>query len=209
MRVWVARAQPGADATAMRLRALGHEPVVAPVLEVRALPAVLDLNGVEALAFTSANGVRAFATLEASRRWPVFAVGDATAAVARETGFADVESADGDVDALGRLIAARRPGLVLHPCATETAGDLKAAGTEVRTTAVYETVVVAPVLDLAEVDAVLAHSPKAAREIARIALRLPAFALSEACAAPLAQAGLTVAVAAEPTEAALLGLLAP
>ena len=56
--VWVTRAQPGAAATAERLRAMGYEPLVAPLLEVRTLPGgPIDLTGVAALAFTSASGI--------------------------------------------------------------------------------------------------------------------------------------------------------
>ena len=51
LRVWITRAQPGADATAERVRALGHEAVVAPLLAVRPLSDVeIDLTGVAALA---------------------------------------------------------------------------------------------------------------------------------------------------------------
>ncbi len=37
-RIWVTRAEPGAEATAARLRALGHAPLVASLLGVRLLP---------------------------------------------------------------------------------------------------------------------------------------------------------------------------
>ena len=83
-RVWVTRAEPGASRTAARLGALGFEPVVAPLLTIRTLTPVIDLSGVAALAFTSVNGVTAFAALNADRDKPVFAVGDATAEAARE-----------------------------------------------------------------------------------------------------------------------------
>src|SRR5580692_7274271 len=50
-RIWITRAQPGADATAERVRALGHEAVIAPLLAVHALPDVqIDLGGVAVLA---------------------------------------------------------------------------------------------------------------------------------------------------------------
>ena len=62
LRVWVTRAQPQAEATAARLRAMGLEAVVAPVLETRPIVgARIELTGVDALAFTSAAGVAAFA----------------------------------------------------------------------------------------------------------------------------------------------------
>src|SRR4051812_12438776 len=100
-KIWITRAQPGADATAERVRALGHEALVAPLLAVRALEDVeIDLIGVAALAFTSANGVRAFADLSPERQIRVFAVGSTTAQAARAAGFRLVLSADGDVEAL-------------------------------------------------------------------------------------------------------------
>ena len=51
----------------------------------------LDLDGVQALIATSANGVRAFAARDPRRSLPVCAVGDATARAASDAGFADVE----------------------------------------------------------------------------------------------------------------------
>lgn len=229
MRVWVTRTRPGAEATADRLRALGHEPLVAPVLEVRLLDgAGMDLAGVGALAFTSVHAVAAFAALTPLRDPPVFAVGETTAAAATAAGFVRVDSADGDVEALARLIIAARPESILHPAALEPAGDLVAtlsdAGIAARRIALYETVAVAalpPVVEAAladgGLDAVLAHSPKAAGAVARLLAGRPlgaldAFALSAACAAPLAACGFRrLGVAAAPNEAALLALpgLAP
>ena len=108
-RVWVTRAQPGADRTAARLRALGFVPVVLPLLALRSIaqPAP-DLSDVSALTFTSRNAVTVFAGLTPERLLPVFAVGDATAGAARAAGFSDVLSAVGDVEALARLIASER-----------------------------------------------------------------------------------------------------
>lgn len=213
MRVWVTRAEPGASRTAERLRALGHEPVVEPVLEVRPLEADLDLHGIAAFAFSSINGVEAFAARSSERDLPVFAVGDATAEAARAAGFGRVASAAGDVVALGELIGRELPhgSVVLHPGAREPAGDLAAAvgpGVTVRAVAVYETIArkAAP----STVDAVLVHSPKAGREL--IALDVPGepawLCISEAAAAPLREAGRApIRVAPEPNEAALLHLL--
>ena len=134
-RIWITRAQPGADATAERVRVLGHEPVVAPLLAVKVLPdAQVDLSGVAALAFTSANGVRAFADLSGERAMRVFAVGSATAEAAKAAGFKRVLSADGDVNALAIGISHRKNeliGEVLHPGALEPAGDLVSALEEI------------------------------------------------------------------------------
>ncbi|MFK4058836.1 uroporphyrinogen-III synthase [Brevundimonas sp. NPDC046655] len=196
-RIWITRAQPGAARTAARLTALGFEPVVAPLLAIRPLPDALDaapdFASVAALAFTSPNGVSAFAALTpALRDLPVFAVGDATAEAAREADFTDARSAAGDIHALARLIAASPiQGLILAPGAREPAGDLPALLPEraVRRLPVYaaeETDADTP----ADFDAVLLHSPRAARAFARIATpeiaanRL-AVCISAAAAAPL------------------------
>lgn len=221
--VWITRAQPGADVTAARVRALGFEAVVAPLLAVRALQEPpLDLTDVTTLAFTSANGVRAFAGRSRARDLMVFAVGEGTAAAARTVGFSRVESAHGDVAALATMIAARRlAGVVLHPGAVELAGDLAGrltkAGAKARTVAVYETVPQGPSVELLErletLDAVLVHSPKAARALAAQLRLTPVPELDILCLSPqvaesLVRAGLTrVAFATFPTEMALLSLL--
>ena len=48
LRLWVTRARPGAEATAERLTAMGHHPLVSPLLAVRRLKPRLDLTGVGA-----------------------------------------------------------------------------------------------------------------------------------------------------------------
>ena len=224
MRVWVTRASPGAERTAERLRAMGHTPILSPVMKVKPLPAVIDLTGVAALAFTSANGLEAFAGRTPDRSLPVFAVGESTGQAARDAGFADVRSAQSDVVSLGRLIASSglpQGAVVLSPGGRERAGDLQAEsgpGVEVRTLALYETVAIAPAEGLAAlevdgVDAVLVHSPSAARRIAALCDRWRKgrawfLALSPAVAQPLLEAGFEkVRAAPFPDEAALLKLL--
>jgi uroporphyrinogen-III synthase len=184
---------------------------------VRPLTPAIDLHGVAALAFTSANGVLAFAALCPDRARPVFAVGAATARAARDAGFTAVASAEGDVQALARLIGARPPaGAVLAALAREPAGDLAAdlaaRGLPARTIAVYETVptdAAAP----RGAQAVLVHSPRAAELLAlRLAdgagAGLLAACISPAAAAPLAATALArLAVADRPDEDALLALL--
>ena len=227
--VWITRTRPGADATAERVRALGHDAVTAPLLAVRAaLQAVVDLTDVTLLAFTSANGVRAFAADSDERTLPVHPVGGSTAAAARAAGFADVRSADGDVAALAALIIARRPsGIVLHPGGVDQAGDLtgtlRSANIDARSAALYETVICAAddalLARLGSLDAVLLHSPKAARALAAQLGRTPSPGLHILCLSPhiavsfgeglgLGQAGAhRVSVAASPDDTALLSLL--
>lgn len=188
--------------------------MVAPLLEIRPLEAVVDLNGVAALAFTSRNGVDAFAGLSPERSLPVFAVGDATAEAARACGFGRVRSADGALADLAALLAAEAPrdGLLLVPGALEPAGDLAAllAGRpRARALPVYEAVEtgVAPPRSF---DAVLIQSARAARALrARGPFRGGrAVALSGAVASALGGGtGLEIHVAAAPNESALIEAL--
>lgn len=224
-RIWVTRASPGAEATARRLAAMGVEAVVAPLLEARPLQAEIDLTGVGALAFTSANGVRAFAEICPNRGIETFAVGAATAEAARAAGFTRVSSAEGDVEALARLIGAeggRISGTVLHPSAARPAGDLAGAlrrsGMAARRVAIYDTLAVgfdaARLDDLCRCDGVLIHSPRAGEALAeRLAGRavpgLTAYCLSPAVAATLGGLELgAVRTAALPNDDALLSLVA-
>jgi uroporphyrinogen-III synthase len=224
--VWITRAQPGAEATARRLAARGFAVLIDPLLEIHLLQPALDLSGVAALAFTSANGVEAFARLTRARDFQVFAVGEATARAAEAAGFPDPLSADGDGEDLASLIAATGPGLVLCPCADQPAADLPAllarAGLAARALAVYAAADRAPTAEtlarMPGLEAVLLHSPRAARGLARRLATAPApglraLCLSPAVAEPLAaahRAGLvgSVTFAPRPRESALLDLLA-
>ena len=231
MRVWVTRTAPDAQATAARLRAMGHYPLVAPVLEIRVLPGPApNLDGVTAIAFTSRNGVAAFAALTAERGLPVFAVGPSTAEAARDKGFQRVEDAAGDVTALAGLIRRRRAvvgaGHVLHPGPEKPAGDLVAAlaqgGVAARLHPVYATDALplppaaAAALAAAPpgVEVVLVHSPRAGRtlagypQLARAASSLIALCISPVAAATLADLPFDrIDAAARPDEDALMDLV--
>ena len=225
LRLWVTRARPGAEATAARLAAMGHRPLVSPLLTIRRLRPRLDLTGVGAVAFTSRNGVAAFAALEPERGLQIFAVGDATAEAAREAGFRHVRSAAGDVAALAALIIAEPvEGAVLMAGAREPAGDLpgalEAAGVQTRPAMVYAAFAASggrglTALRAGKLDGVLIHSPRAARRLTDLTSGLipaagavPAFCISPAAAAPLGGSPAFAPVAADhPDEAALLSLL--
>ncbi|HZV83435.1 MAG TPA: uroporphyrinogen-III synthase [Brevundimonas sp.] len=207
---------PGAGETAGRLRSLGYDPVVAPLLRIRPVPQPTpDLDGVAALVFTSRNGVAAFASLcGGGRSLPVFTVGAATAEAARAAGFASVRSADGDLADLARLLEREGPagGRVLAPGAVEPAGDLAALTPTLMTLKrlpVYEAVATG-VASPHAFEAVLLHSPRAGRMLAD---RGPfaggtAVAISVAAAEALGgDLGLEIRVATRPDEPALLAAL--
>jgi uroporphyrinogen-III synthase len=223
--IWVTRAEPGASATAARVRALGFEPIVQPLLAMRPLAdTAIDLADAAALAFTSANAVAAFAVLSSERRLPVFTVGEATADAARDAGFADVTSAGGDAIALAATLkahAADLRGVIIYPAALRPARDLAAlvagAGLTVHAVAVYETVEIPPsdafITRLPDLDGVLIHSARAAAALRDIlathpASHLVAYALSTQAARPLAGGLRRIHTAAAPSEAALLEELA-
>jgi uroporphyrinogen-III synthase len=234
MKVLITRAESEAERLAAALRARGIDALIEPLLTIRFLPQSGEalapfLAGVQAVLFTSANGARAFAAATRRRDLKILAVGDATAAAAREAGFAAVASARGKVEDLAALvIATLKPadGALIHAAGSATAGDLAglvgAAGFTLRRAVLYEAV---PATRLREstvdafhrngIDAALFFSPRTAGTFARLAApirgdcaRVAALALSPAVASALeAVQWRRVLIAAEPTEAALLQAL--
>jgi uroporphyrinogen-III synthase len=231
-RVLITRPEEDAAPLAEALAARGHRVLIEPLLRIERAdpPPALD-GAAQALLFTSANGVRAFAALSSDRRTPACCVGDATARAARDAGFATVLSAGGDVASLAALAAARlRPenGPLLHVAGSVVAGDLagalEAVGFTVRRAVAYRAETAAALtpptraaLAAGEVDAVLLFSPRTARTFARLVreaslettlARVSFLCLSRAVAdalAPLPHGRLLVA--AEPTQEALIALL--
>ncbi len=234
MKVLITRAEPDAARLARDLAAHGIDSIIEPLMSIRFDPEgahIIDtiLADAQAVLFTSANGVRAFAEATAHRDSKAFAVGDATARAARKVGFVNVESAGGNVDDLAALIIARlKPshGPLLHAAGTITAGDLfgllRAAGFAVRRAVLYETVPTEKLSDAARealqqsaIDAALFFSPRNARQFVALAAsmkpactRITAIALSPAVAQELSPLPWhRIAVAAAPNEAALIAAL--
>ncbi|MBW4024477.1 MAG: uroporphyrinogen-III synthase [Proteobacteria bacterium] len=108
--VLVTRPEPGSSATAVRLRAMGLMPVLAPLLTIAPVAHRLPpADGFGAIVVASRHAVPPLPP--PYRVLPLFAVGDATAEVARGEGFGEVRSAEGDAAALAALVARmRRPG---------------------------------------------------------------------------------------------------
>jgi uroporphyrinogen-III synthase len=229
MRALVTRPIENAGRLTAALAVRGVDAIVDPLLSIRYIAdASMDLAGVAALFFTSSNGARAFAVASSRRDLPVFAVGDATALVARELGFTDIASAAGDVEDLASLVASTLTpggGPLLHPAGSAVAGDLAgrlgAAGFCVRRAVLYaaepaaalgsETVTA---LQNGALDAAFFFSPRTASHFVTLARAaavgsacrpVAAFCLSQAVAAaldslPWAQ----IIVAGSPSQTALL-----
>ncbi|MEZ5961745.1 MAG: uroporphyrinogen-III synthase [Hyphomonadaceae bacterium] len=195
LRVAITRAQPEADRTAERVRARGVEAIVAPLITIVPCGYDTSTEGAQAIIFTSSNGVRAFPDARGARDRIVLTVGNVTAAAAREAGFTDVRSADGDVRSLAAL--AKREldptrGKLLHIAGDHVAGDLggelRAAGFSVERRLAYASVAAAPLPEAfnGPLDIVLFHSSRAAERFIELgapnAAKLTAGCMSAAIA---------------------------
>ena len=145
MKVINTRPSPDAAAFTAAIREAGAEVIASPVMTINFRDDTAPVAPDEALAFTSANGVRAFARANQDRRPKAFAVGAATADEARRAGFGLVETAKGDVESLADLIAAAKPPChILHLAGSDRAGDLVAAldarGVRARRLVLYDAV---------------------------------------------------------------------
>src|SRR6185437_7563959 len=142
MKALVTRPREDAAGLVAALTARGIEPLLEPLLTIALTPdasatLAAALPGAQAVLFTSANGVRAFASVSPQCDLPAFAVGDATARAARAAGFGRIESAGGDVHALAALAARRldpAAGPLIHAAASAVAGDLAGDLTRARFT---------------------------------------------------------------------------
>jgi uroporphyrinogen-III synthase len=231
-RVLVTRPEPGASQTAKRLRDTGFSPLVLPLSETRALPVVSAPERFDAIAVTSANAIRraSRALLDRLAGSRCYAVGQKTAAAARDGGFADIVTGPGDAEALADAIisAEKRGSAILYLCGRVRLPAfeerLRAAGIDVRPVETYDTVginhessFIRRLLDERPVDAVLLYSARAAEAFASIASRpelaflfkaAGLFCLSSRVASAFGGYDtIQVHIAAEPNEEALLQLL--
>src|SRR3984885_3576573 len=238
MAVLVTRPHPDDDSTAASLRARGFEVLLAPMLRFE--PVAFDDEDLRygAVIVTSANALRGIEPqLKGSKllKLPLFAVGEHTAAAAREARFETVISAKGDAASLRDIVLASVKAKTLKKAspllylagadlARDLAGELGERGFTVVTQTTYRMV---PLSALPRetcdafaangVEAVLHYSRRSARaflEAVRAAgveisaLAIPRCCISAAVASIVRDAGATqVMVAASPDENALFELL--
>ena len=235
MAILVTRPHPDDETTAAGLRARGFEVLLAPMLRFE--PAAFhDDSGAHygAIIVTSANALRGIESQLNGSQWlklPLFAVGEHTAAAARDVGFANVIPADGGAASLRELVTASVKAKALKKAspllylagadlARDLAGELGELGFTVVTQTTYRMV---PLSGLPRetcdafaangVEAVLHYSRRSARaflESVRAAgveisaLAIPQCCISAAVASIVRDAGATqVMVAASPDENAL------
>jgi len=232
MRIIVTRPEADARRTAEAVRARGHEALLTPLLRIE--PADVDLSGAwSGVLLTSANAATAVAASPARgalTTLPLFAVGQRSAEAARNAGFTNVLSAEGDVYDLARLVTARRanasaPLLYLagEDRSSDLVGKLGAQGMAVEMKVVYRAIMLAfpqaliETLRAGAAHAVLHFSKRSAEsyvagaratDLVRAALGLQHYCLSFQITAPLIAAGATsVVIAPLPAETALISAL--
>ena len=239
MAVLVTRPHPDGETTAASLRARGFAVLSAPMLRFEPLP-FHDDEDVQygAVVATSANALRGIESQLAGSallKLPLFAVGEHTAAAARQAGFTSVAIASGDAGTLRDLVAESVKSKMLKKAspllylagadlARDLAGELGEKGFSVVTQTTYKMVPakhlpreVCDAFVAGEIEAVLHYSRRSARaflEAARdggveiSALALPQCCISAAVASIVREAGAgQVAVAASPDENALFEAL--
>ncbi len=233
MRILVTRPAADAARTAAALRVRGHEVIVAPLLTIEYSPETALGDGPwSAILVTSANATHAIAGHKRRDdlcRIRAFAVGEQTAQELRAQGFTDVTSADGDVNDLADLVAARLrpPARLLYLTGEQRSGDLagvlRAKNFAVDTIVVYRAAVAQTLPEeattalAAGIDGVLHYSRRSAEGfliaarnsgLLDAALSKPVhYCLSARVAEPLREAGAAdVRIAAQPDEAALMAL---
>lgn len=235
MRILVTRPQPAAEKTAVRLRAMGHEPLVLPltqgISEPGAAREALLQDRFTALALTSAQAVQTLALLAGDLApyldIPVFCVGAATAKAAGLLGFRKIIAGPGTGEGLAERIATefsegQKPQILYlagTPRSPAFEAGLHRGSINFSAVEIYRMVPLGdaePRLQsiLAETppDAVLLYSSEAAHRLfdlpsASDLADLRYFCLSTAIARTLPATIRNVAVAATPDEDSLLRLL--
>lgn len=206
----ILRPEPGASRSAARASALGLECVVCPLFDVEPVGwTTPDPGRFDALLLTSANALHhAGPGLAALTSLPVIAVGDATAAAAREAGLTVCKVGTSGVEALLDTVPVEKR--LLH-----LAGQDRLT---LQTTRPVEEVIVYRAAPLSDPDlppladmVVAVHSPRAGARIAELTDNRSATiiaAISEAAAAACGAGWEGVSWPLEPRDSGLLALAA-
>lgn len=226
MKLILTRPVKDAEPLAAKLRALGHESVILPLLDIVPRPGI-SIPGLpwQAVCITSANGLANAEAIAGLRHVPVLCVGPQSAAAAERAGFTNVRAEGGDVDGLAAYIAAhvkQKDGPILYLSGAATSGDLegrlRTAGFAVERIVTYDAVQTTPD-DLAravtDADAVLLYSPRTAKlwveQVEKAGAAQHMAAMVHLCLSPAVARALPEAwprhIANAPDEAAMLAAL--
>lgn len=237
MRLLVTRPRDEAERTATRLHARGHDVTIAPMLTIEPISGLQIPHGrFDAVLMTSGNAARMLVEhpgLADLLGVPVLAVGARTAQAARDAGFANVTSAEGDGGDLSRLAAELWPGRQPHMLylagddrARDLPAELRPHGIVVETVVAYRavaaTILPAEAADAARegrLDGVLHYSQRTAdiflsavegMGLSDSVRRMTHYGLSRRVVEPLRGAGWPyVRIAPTPNEDSLLDLIGP
>jgi uroporphyrinogen-III synthase len=228
LRILVTRPREDGEQIATKLAALGHQALLAPLLEPRFRDGPeFVLDDVQAILATSANGIRALVRRTSRRDIAIFAVGPQTTDEARAAGFADVRNADGDSRTLAEAVVrwtTPEKGALLHVCGDDAPGTLVESlvqrGFSARRAALYAieaATALSPeirdALGRGAVDAVLFFSPVSAKIFLELCAGMAMANLTALCISPATAKVLppgafaAVRIAAAPNQAALLALV--
>lgn len=169
----VLRPEPAASATVSRALAMGLHPIHYPLFEIRSrMWAAPAPSAFDAMMLTSTNAVlHAGPELARYSDLPLYAVGEATAAAARDRGLHVVAIGHSGAQEISDLMAARGHARVFHPCGRDRR-PFDSGPLVVTPAVVYEAVEVGDALGLSSVASgevvALLHSPRAALRLARL-----------------------------------------
>ncbi|MEM9733145.1 MAG: uroporphyrinogen-III synthase [Pseudomonadota bacterium] len=190
--VWVTRPDGQSEATVQRVKEMGWEALVAPLLKVEHLPATaLEGAHYDAIVLTSANGVPALQVWAQAKpdlhALPVITTGKSTAQAAEAAGFENVFPIEGPAPKAFSAVPSHLGNdafSVLYPCAQKTAHDAAKLAQENGLTCtaipVYATQPVTALPDkvraawmAGKLDAVLLYSPRTAGTLAKLMANMP------------------------------------
>jgi uroporphyrinogen-III synthase len=217
MKLLVIRPQPGADATAARVGAAGHQVLVMPLFGVEAVswnaPTAFGYDG---LLLTSSNAVRNCGPqLSDLAHLPVYAVGKVTAEAAQRSGLHVSHTGNAGAEA---LLADLRDCRLLWLAGEDHTELVTPASVNIDTHIVYRSAILPVPANFTEMtmqaDTVMLHSVRAASHFASLVASegldkaaISLTALSQKIALAAGKGWKSVHVAARPNDAALLSCL--
>lgn len=221
MKLLIIRPEPGASASALRAKAAGFEPILMPLFAVKprswALP---DPSDYDALLITSANAIRhAGPGLLTLSPLPVCAVGENSAAAAREAGLTVALSGDSGADAAVAAAADTGYSRLIWLAGAEHKQPALPDGLTLETIICYaseeQPLPENAAETIGQADIIALHSPRAARLFANIVDQLgldrgtiALAAFSPAIAEAAGTGWRAMAIAARPADSALLSAAA-
>lgn len=185
--ILITRPQPEAGKLAELLARQGIDCLVDPMLTIQIRDfAAMNTQEVQALVFTSSNGVRAYASKNSNYDVLAVVVGEATAELARELGFKNVIEAGGNVDSLFSVICSQlkpQAGKVIHCCGAIVRGNLVerlcVEGFQAEKQVLYDAVATESLmietvraLEAGKIDRVLFFSPRTGEIFVRLLTKL-------------------------------------